>query len=89
MIFEIFEPYLLFISFFISVIVNIYLIVKRVNWIIIIVANLLVVVIMEFFGLSSYNIISVLINGIIDIIVDIFNGISDAIKSFFNSLKFW
>lgn len=89
MIFEIFEPYLLFISFFISVIVNIYLIVKRVNWIIIIVANLLIVVIMEFFGLSSYNIISVLINGIIDIIVDIFNGISDAIKSFFNSLKFW
>ena len=89
MIFEIFEPYLLFISFFISVIVNIYLIVKRVNWIIIIVANLLVVVIMEFFGLSSYNIISVLINGIIDIIVDIFNGIGDAIKSFFDFLKFW
>lgn len=80
---ELFAPYMLFISFFITVLFNIWLISKNVNWIVLLIANLLLVLIMEFLGLSEYNFLNKIVEWIFDflarIITGIFSGISDIV----------
>ena len=75
MLLEIFEPYMVFISFFITIIVNIYLIIKKVDWIILIVGNLLVAIVMGFFGLSEYNIITVIVDEFVELVGDFITSI--------------
>ena len=96
---ELFAPYMLFISFFITVAFNLWLISIRTNWSVILIANLLLVLIMEFLGLAEYNFLNKLLEWIFDfiarIITGIFEGINDILKgvfdntvgSFFDKLK--
>jgi len=71
MIADIFAPYLSFIIFFVTVIVNIYLIAKKADWILLIVANLILNIVLSFFGLSPFEFISDIVTNLMDMIGDI------------------
>ena len=86
MIFELFEPYLPFISFFIAITVNIFLIIKKVNWVILIVGNVIVAIIMAFFGLEEYNILTLILQAIVDFLIDAIGSIFSAIGDFFTGI---
>ncbi len=75
---EMFTPYLLFISFFLTVLFNLWLINKNVNWIVIIIANLLLILFMEFFDLAEYNFLNKIVEWIFDFIGRIFSEFWDA-----------
>ena len=88
---EIFAPYLNFISFFITIVINVYLIIKvKVNWIILLIANLVVTLVMNFIGLGEYDLITQIVNFVVDLIASIFNGIKDVIGGWLrNIFKLW
>ena len=90
---EIFTPYLLFISFILTVVFNLWLISKNIHWLVIIIANLLLILIMEFFGLAEYNFLNRIAEWIIGFVVDIISGLFDrlwdAIKDFISSILPW
>ena len=75
MLVKLFEPYMLFISFFLTIIVNIYLISKNVNWIIIVIGNLIVILVLEFLGLDEYNFLNKVVEWILDFIGDLLSWI--------------
>lgn len=98
---EIFAPYMLFISFLLTVLFNLWLISKNIHWIVILIANLLLVLVMEFFNLAEYNflnkiidwffdLIARLIGKILDFILDIYGGIWDStIGALIEKIKEW
>lgn len=87
---EIFTPYLPFISFFITIVINIYLIIKvKVNWIMLLIANLLVTLLMNYVGLGEYDLITQIIDFIVDLVSKIFNGIKDVIGGWIRDLFSW
>ena len=98
---EIFTPYMLFISFLLTVLFNIWLISKNIHWIVILIANLLLVLVMEFFNLAEYNflnkiidwffdLIAKLIGKLLDLIFDIYGGIWDStIGALIEKIKEW
>ena len=90
---EIFAPYLLFISFILTVVFNLWLISKNTHWLVIIIANLLLILIMEFLGLAEYNFLNRIAEWIIGFVVDIISGLFgklwDAIKDFISSIIPW
>ena len=77
---ELFAPYMLFISFFITVAFNLWLISIRTNWIVILIANLLLILIMEFLGLAEYNFLNKVLEWIFDFIARIISGIFEGIN---------
>ena len=87
---EIFAPYMLFISFILTVLFNLWLINKNVNWIVIIIANLLLILVMEFFSLAEYNFLNKIVEWFFDFIGGILGelwdstigALIDAIKEF-------
>lgn len=87
---EIFAPYMLFISFLLTVLFNLWLISKNTRWFVIIIANLLLIVIMEFLDLAEYNFLNKIVDWIIDFVVNIIGGLInklwDAIKDFFSGI---
>jgi len=87
---NLFSPYMLFISFLLTVLFNLWLISIKSNWIVLLIANLLLVLIMEFLGLAEYNflnrILEWLINFFVRIITGIFESISDLIRDFIKSI---
>ena len=90
---EIFAPYLLFISFILTVVFNLWLISKNIHWLVIIIANLLLILIMEFLGLAEYNFLNQIAEWIVGFVVDIISGLFgrlwDAIKDFISSIIPW
>src|SRR5690554_2067382 len=76
---ELFSPYMLFISFFVTVVFNLWLISIKANWIVIVIANLLLILIMEFLGLAEYNFLNKVVEWILDFIADILSWILDLI----------
>ena len=90
---EIFTPYLLFISFILTVVFNLWLISKNAHWLVIIIANLLLILIMEFLGLAEYNFLNRIAEWIVGFIVDIIGGLFgrlwNAIKDFISSIIPW
>ena len=98
---EIFTPYMLFISFLLTVLFNLWLISKNIHWIVILIANLLLVLVMEFFNLAEYNflnkiidwffdLIAKLIGKLLDLIFDIYGGIWDStIGALIEKIKEW
>ncbi len=90
---EIFAPYMLFISFILTVLFNLWLISKNVHWLVIIIANLLLMVIMEFLNLAEYNFLNRIVGWIVDFIVGIvaalFGRLWNAIKDFISSIIPW
>ena len=83
---EIFAPYMLFISFLLTVLFNLWLISKNVHWIAILIANLLLILIMEFLNLAEYNFLNKIIELIIDFVAGIFTGILDFIGRIFSGV---
>lgn len=83
---ELFTPFMLFISFFITVVFNLWLISIKSNWIVILIANLLLILIMEFLGLAEYNFLNKLLEWIFDFIGRIINGIFKGIIGVFEDL---
>ena len=90
---EIFAPYLLFISFILTVVFNLWLISKNTHWLVIIIANLLLILIMEFLGLAEYNFLNRIaewiVGFVVDIISELFGRLWDAIKDFISSIIPW
>ena len=86
---ELFAPYMLFISFFVTVVFNLWLASIKSNWIVILIANLLLILIMEFIGLAEYNFLNKVLEWIFDflarIITGIFEGINDIVKGIWNN----
>ncbi len=83
---EIFAPYMLFISFVLTVLFNLWLISKNIHWLVIIIANLLLMVIMEFLNLAEYNFLNKIVDWLVDFIVNVIGGLFsrlwDTIKDF-------
>jgi len=87
---EIFTPYLPFIAFFITIVINVYLITKvKVNWIMLLIANLVVTLVMNYVGLGEYDLITQIIDFIVDIVSKIFKGIKDVIGGWIKDLFSW
>ena len=88
---EMFAPYMLFISFIITVLFNLWLISKNVHWIVILIANLLLILVMEFLNLAEYNFLNKIVEWIFDFLGRIFRELLnstfgrliDAIKDLF------
>jgi phage-related protein len=74
---ELFVPYMLFISFIITVLFNLWLISKKVHWIVILIANLLLILVMEFFNLAEYNFLNKVVEWIFEFVGRIFEKIFD------------
>lgn len=83
---EMFAPYMLFISFLLTVLFNLWLISKSVHWIVILIANLLLILVMEFFNLAEYNFLNKVIDLLIDFLSNIFKGILDFIGDMFSGM---
>lgn len=87
---EIFTPYLPFISFFITIVINLYLIIKvKVNWIMLLIANLIITLLMNYIGLGEYDLITQIIDFIVDLVSKIFKGIKDVIGGWIRDLFSW
>ena len=87
---EIFTPYLPFIAFFITIVINVYLIAKvKVNWIMLLIANLLITLLMNYLGLEEYDLISQIIDNIVKWISKIVGGIKDTIGGWLRGLFDW
>ena len=87
---EIFTPYLPFIAFFITIVINAFLIIKvKVNWIMLLIANLLITILMNYFGLEEYDLITQIIDHFVDWISDILKGIKDTIGGWIGGLFDW
>ena len=87
---EIFTPYLPFIVFFITIVINVFLIIKvKVNWIMLLIANLLVTLLMNYVGLGEYDLITQIVDFIVDIVSKIFKGIKDVIGGWIKDLFSW
>ena len=72
---ELFSPYMLFISFFVTIVFNLWLVSIKSNWIVIVIANLLLILIMEFLGLAEYNFLNKVVEWLLDFIADILTWI--------------
>jgi len=86
---ELFTPYMLFISFFITVVFNLWLIRLKLDWVVILIANLLLIMIMEFLGIAEYNFLNKVLEWIFDfiarIISGLFEGINDIVEGIFDN----
>lgn len=86
---DLFAPYMLFISFLLTVLFNLWLISIKSNWIVVLIANLLLILIMDFLGLAEYNflnkVLELLFEFIVRIISGIFEGINAIIKGVWDS----
>ncbi len=84
---DLFAPYMLFISFLLTVLFNLWLIRIKSNWIVLIIANLLLILIMEFLGLAEYNFLNKVLDWLFEFVVRIvtgtFEGIKDIVKGIF------
>ena len=87
---EIFTPYLPFIAFFITIVINVYLITKvKVNWLMLLLGNLLVTIVLNYLGLGEYDLITQIIDKMVKWISDIFGGIKDTIGGWLRDLFSW
>ena len=87
---DIFAPYLPFIAFFITIVINVYLITKvKVNWLMLLIANLLITLIMNKLGLEEYDLITQIIDNIVKWISKIVGGIKDTIGGWLKGLFDW
>ena len=87
---DIFTPYLPFIAFFITIVINVYLIAKvKVNWIMLLIANLLITLIMNRLGLEEYDLITQIIDNLVKWISKIVGGIKDTIGGWLKGLFDW
>lgn len=88
---EILAPYSFFISLIISISFNLLLIFRtNSNWIVVIIANVLLSVVLNLMGLDQFDFLTRIINTIMDIIISIMDALIDGavkiVTDFFGSL---
>lgn len=83
-ILQIFAPYLSFISFLVTLTLNIVLIYHKSNWYILIFANLLLTITMNMIGLGTYDFLTQFFTSIFDLLTDLFSYLIDMIINLFN-----
>lgn len=83
---DIFAPYLAFISFFITLIVNAYLIIKGTSWYNIIIANVLLSITMNMLGLGSYDFLTQAFSTIVDLLIGLFEALFEGIGNLFKTI---
>ena len=83
---DLFAPYMLFISFLLTVLFNLWLISIKSNWIVLLIANLLLILIMEFLGLAEYNFLNKVLEWLFDFILRIISGIFEGINAIIKGL---
>ena len=76
---EMFEPYMLFITIFITFVLNAYLIVKGANWFVFVVANILFMLLQGFLGLEEYNLLLQIFNFLKNLIADLVSSILEGL----------
>ena len=85
MIFELFEPYLFWIFTSLIIIINLILIFRGINIYVILFFNIIFSITLNLIGLGEYDFLTTLLDGIIDLIVQLldllFDRITDLIKS--------
>lgn len=88
---ELFAPYSFFISLIISISFNLLLIFRtNSNWIVVIIANVLLSVVLNLMGLDQFDFLTRIINTIMDLIISIMDALIDGavkiVTDFFGSL---
>lgn len=83
---DLFSPYALFISFLLTVLFNLWLISIKSNWVVLLIANLLLILIMEFLGLAEYNFLNKVLEWLFDFILRILSGIFEGINAILKGL---
>src|SRR5690606_13626129 len=87
---DMFTPYMYMFTFIISVSITLYAVFKGVNWVNILILNIIISVIFNFMGLGGYDLLTNIVNYIIDLlnqIVDVIVGvILDPITDFLENL---
>ena len=85
MIFELFEPYLFWIFTSLIIIINLVLIFRGINIYVILLFNILFSITLNLIGLGEYDFLTTLLDGIIDLIIQLldllFDRIADLLKS--------
>lgn len=86
MLFEFLEPYLFWIFTSLIIIINLILIFKGINIYVILFFNIIVSITLNLTGLGEYDFLTTIINGIIDLLVQLldllFGRIADLINPF-------
>jgi len=86
MLLDAFEPYLLFITFFITIVFNIIMIRSKLSWYALIIGNVILTLIMNFLGLGEYDFISVVVVEIIEVLKDIITALIDSMIELWTSI---
>ena len=84
MLFEFLEPYLFWIFTSIIIIINLILIFKGINVYVILLFNIIVSLTLNLTGLGEYDFLTTLIDGIIDLLVQLLDLIFDRIADLLN-----
>ncbi len=71
----IFAPYLSFISFFITILINAILVYKGIGWFSLLVANVIIMLVLTFLGIGDYNFFAVVIQKVVEIIGELLKPI--------------
>lgn len=83
---DMFTPYMYMFTFLISISITLYALFKGIGWINIIILNIIISVIFNFIGLGGYDLLTNIVNYIMDIILQIIDIIVGPITDFFENL---
>lgn len=78
-IIDMFTPYMFMLTFLITISLNLYAIFKGVNWVTVIILNIIVSVIFNIIGIGSFDLLTQIVTYLVDLIVSIFEGTIGAI----------
>jgi hypothetical protein len=84
MLFDFFEPYLFWIFTSLIIIINLILIFKGINIYVILFFNIIVSITLNLTGLGEYDFLTTIINGIIDLLVQLLDLLFDRIADLIN-----
>ena len=76
---DIFMPYMPFITFLITIIVNLFLVFKGANWFSYIVINVILIIVFTRFGITPFDFITDVVDQLVNIVKAIFRSIGEAI----------
>jgi len=62
-----------------AIVANVFLIIKKVDWVILVVGNIIIALVMGFLGLGEYNILTIMFNEILGSAEELFKAIREFI----------
>lgn len=88
---EIFAPYLPFITFLLTITLNIWFLTRGWDWIKLLIANIIIIILFQAIGIGEYNFITVIVRYLTDIITEVieqvFISVDQFLDEFFEGLK--